>query len=189
MKKNELLQKFQLNKLSSTDHCYQFPGDLKQAAVLIPLICYQNHMEILLTKRAEHLTHHGGQVSFPGGKAEVDDENLIATAIREANEEISLPTEAIEIIGQLHPYQTISGYIVTPIVALINEDVDYVADENEVSEIFQVPLKHFLSAENRHSVTIMQRGRSHQVHFMPYKNYNIWGATAAMLNDLALHLS
>ncbi|NQY64631.1 MAG: CoA pyrophosphatase [Alteromonadaceae bacterium] len=189
MTKNELLQRFQLNQLSESTHSYQHNGALKQAAVLIPLIDHQDHMEVLLTKRAKHLTHHAGQVSFPGGKVELSDKSLAATAIREANEEIALPLNAAKIIGQLHPYQTISGYIVTPIVAIVEPDIQYKADKNEVAEIFQVPLSHFLKASNRQTITVQQQGRSHQIHFVPYKNYNIWGATAAMINDLAEHIS
>ena len=189
MTKNELLQRFQLNQLSQPDHNYQYNGTLKQAAVLIPLIDHRDHMEVLLTTRSKHLTHHAGQVSFPGGKVELNDTSLAATAVREANEEIALPLDAAKVIGQLHPYQTISGYIVTPIVAIVESNIQYKADTNEVAEIFQVPLNHFLNASNRHTISVQQQGRSHNIHFVPYKNYHIWGATAAMLNDLAIHIS
>ena len=127
-------------------------------------------------------------MSFPGGKAELLDKSLIDTAMREAQEEIGLEYKNIEVIGQLHPYQTISGYIVTPIIAFITEQQSYLIDKNEVAEIFQVPLHHFLDTDNHHLISIMQKNCQHKVHFMPYQKYNIWGATAAMLKDLALHL-
>jgi len=192
MTKNEFLHRFQLQKLSQSIHTYQYHSDLKSAAVLIPILEKKindndTQLNILFTKRAEHLKHHGGQISFPGGKAEHFDDNLISTAIREAQEEIGLKTDTIEIIGQLHPYQTISGYIVTPIIAFVAEQ-NFIIDHNEVSEIFQVPLHHFLNKDNHHSIHIRQKSIHHQVHFMPYQDYNIWGATAAMLKDLMVHL-
>lgn len=198
MTKDEFIQRFQYNDLSESVHHYHYHSELKTAAVLIPIIEIDvdntssknnaQQLKILFTKRASHLKHHGGQISFPGGKAESYDENIIATALRETQEEIGLLADNIEIIGQLHPYQTISGYIVTPIIAFIPANQIYTIDKNEVSEIFQVPLQHFLNTNNHHSVTIHQQNRQHQVHFMPYQHYNIWGATAAMLKDLALHL-
>ena len=164
------------------------PSKLKAAAVLVPLVEKHNTLEVLLTKRASHLRHHGGQISFPGGKAEPWDESMIATAMREAQEEIGLSPDNVEIIGQLNPYQTISGYIVTPVIGFVPGDLNYRADDNEVAEIFQVPLQHFLNSHNHRSVEATFKGHQHQVHFMPYQNYNIWGATAAMLKDLAEHL-
>ncbi len=194
MTKNEFLHRFQLQTLSASSQTYQYHSALKSAAVLIPIIEVElvdktKQLNILFTKRAEHLKHHGGQVSFPGGKAESFDENLIGTAMREAQEEIGLAIDKIEVIGQLHPYQTISGYIVTPIIAFIPAEQNYIMDDNEVAEIFQVPLHHFLDTSNHHSVDIIQKNSHHQVHFMPYQQYNIWGATAAMLKDLMTHLN
>ncbi|MCJ8320920.1 MAG: CoA pyrophosphatase [Colwellia sp.] len=193
MTKNEFLHRFQLQKLSKSIHNYQYHSDLKSAAVLIPilekrLIDNSTELNILFTKRAEHLKHHGGQISFPGGKAEKYDDNLISTAIREAQEEIGIKTDTIEVVGQLHPYQTISGYIVTPVIAFIAAEQEFIIDHNEVAEIFQVPLHHFLNTDNHHSFNIRQENVHHQIHFMPYQHYNIWGATAAMLKDLMLHL-
>ena len=193
MTKNEFLHRFQLQNLPESTHTFQYHSDLKSAAVLIPiiekrLVNNNKQLNILFTKRAEHLKHHGGQISFPGGKAELYDDNLISTAIREAQEEIGLIIDNIKIVGQLHSYQTISGYIVTPIVAFITAEQEFSIDPNEVAEIFQVPLHHFLNTDNHHSLQIRQKNSHHQVHFMPYQHYNIWGATAAMLKDLMVHL-
>ena len=194
MTKNEFLHRFQLHNLSESTHKYKYHRQLKNAAVLIPIVEVdlgdnKKQLDILFTKRAEHLTHHGGQVSFPGGKVELFDDGLINTALREAQEEIGLNIHGIEIVGQLHPYQTISGYIVTPIIAFISAEQNYIMDNNEVAEIFQVPLHHFLNTNNHHSIKIFQKNSHHQVHFMPYQQYNIWGATDAMLKDLMTHLS
>ncbi len=189
MTKNDFLQRFQLLNLSKSTHIYQHPFDVKSAAVLIPIIENNNQLEVLFTKRATHLKHHPGQVSFPGGKVEPSDKNLIETALRETFEEIGISADSIQILGQLNSYHTISGYVVTPVIAFVDANQNYAIDENEVSEIFHVPLQHFLHEPNHHTVNLKHKGKNHPVHFMPYQGYNIWGATAAMLKDLVTHLN
>lgn len=189
MNKQEFLQRFQFSSLAPASSKYRFGSNVKSAAVLVPLTEVHGELQVVLTKRAEHLKHHPGQVSFPGGKVEDFDKSLQAAAIRETHEEIGVPPEFINIIGQLHPYQTISGYQIFPVVGFIDSQSSYIADKNEVSEIFHVPLRHFLNFNNHLSIEMKHKGHSHFVHFMPYQGYNIWGATAAMLKDLSLHLS
>jgi len=189
MTKNEFLQKFQLTSLAGSLHQYRHPTPLKPAAVLIALIEEEQQLSVVLTKRANHLKHHPGQISFPGGKMEEYDDGFIGAAIREAEEEIGLNRNNINIIGQLLPYETISGYIVTPIIAFIDNKQNYVIDENEVAEIFQVPLQHFLDFNNHFVVDIERRKKPFSIHFMPFQHHNIWGATAVMLKDLAIHLA
>lgn len=188
MTKEEFLLKYSLNNCSDSIHTYRHNDPLKKAAVLIPLIDNGTELNVLLTKRSIHLRHHAGQISFPGGKVEPTDKNLIETASRETFEEIGLPKDLINIIGSLHSYQVISGFEVTPYIGLIPNDYKFIKDTNEVSEIFQVPLKHFLDDKNHFAVHIKRKGLSHNVHYMPYKHYNIWGATASMLKDLVAHL-
>ena len=158
-------------------------------AVLIPIVSNQGQLEVLLTKRASHLTHHPGQISFPGGKVEPNDRSMIATALRETEEEIGLKSKDIQVLGQLTSYQTISGYEITPIVAFARKNDNYQFDDNEVAEVFHVPLSHFLLREHHIKVPFYHKGKSHNVHFMPYQEYNIWGATAAILHDLSLILN
>ena len=193
MNKAEFLYRFNLLQYGDSCHNYQHNSPLRSAAVLIALVNDSDEMNIsglqlLLTKRASHLKHHPSQISFPGGKVEPTDRNLIHTALREAQEEIGLSPEAVTIIGQLPNYEIISGYQVTPIVAVIESPQYYQKDANEVDEIFQVPLKHFLQPENHRSIMSYRNGHHHNVHFFPYKHYNIWGATAAMLKDLVDHI-
>ncbi|MFT5852415.1 MAG: 8-oxo-dGTP pyrophosphatase MutT (NUDIX family) [Colwellia sp.] len=193
MNKEEFLYRFNLLQYGDSCHNYQHNSPLRSAAVLIALVNDTDEMnisslQVLLTKRASHLKHHPSQISFPGGKVEPTDKNLIHTALREAQEEIGLSPDAVTIIGQLPSYEIISGYQVTPIVAIIESPQYYQKDANEVDEIFQVPLQHFLQPENHRSIISYRNGHHHNIHFFPYKHYNIWGATAAMLKDLVEHI-
>ncbi len=134
MNKHEFLTRFHLKQLAESAHNYQHNSSLKTAAVLIGLVDSDNDsgLEVLLTRRSSHLKHHPSQISFPGGKAEPEDENLVATALREAHEEIGLSPTSVTVIGQLPSYQIISGYQVTPIVAIIDKPKSYQQDHNEV---------------------------------------------------------
>jgi 8-oxo-dGTP pyrophosphatase MutT (NUDIX family) len=190
MTKDEFLLRFNLLQLAESEHNYQHASPLKSAAVLIALVESKNGqgLQVLLTKRASHLRHHPSQVSFPGGKVEKEDISLIDTALREAYEEIGLSREVITVLGQLPPYQTISGFQVTPIIAIVASAPLYQMDKNEVAEIFQVPLQHFITT-NDHHVVAHRGGKPHNVYFLSYKHHNIWGATAVMLKDLVAHIS
>jgi len=188
MTKDEFIQRFQMRALPASTQKYRYNFPLKSAAVLIPIINNNSQLEVLLTKRANHLTHHPGQISFPGGKVEPYDIDFTATALRETQEEIGLQSTFIDVLGQLRPYQTISGYEITPIVAMVANNTSYQIDENEVSEVFHVPLSHFLQRQHHIQVPFYHQGKHHNVHFMPYQAYNIWGATAAILHDLSILL-
>ena len=189
MTEEEFIQRFQMQALPASAHKFRYSHKLKSAAVLIPIVSHQGQLEVLLTKRASHLTHHPGQISFPGGKVELFDVDITATALRETQEEIGLQSACINVLGQLKPYQTISGYEITPIVAIVSNSSSYQIDENEVSEVFQVPLSHFLQRQHHVQVPVFHRGEHHNVYFMPYQQYNIWGATAAILHDLSVLLN
>ena len=184
MTKDEFIQRFQMQALPASIHQYRYAHKLKSAAVLIPIINNHNQLDVLLTKRASHLTHHPGQISFPGGKVEPFDFDITATALRETEEEIGLKASFIDVIGQLKPCQTLSGYEITPIVAIVQNNKNYHIDKNEVDEVFQVPLSHFLQRQHHIQVPIYSQGKQHNVHFMPYQKHNIWGATAAIIHDL-----
>lgn len=191
MTKEQFLQRFQMRALPASTHSFRYQHKLKHAAVLVPIVINKEHnqLNVLLTRRASHLKHHAGQISFPGGKVEPSDTSLIATALRETEEEIGLKAEYIQVLGQLPVYQTLTGYEITPVIAFTEQIKHYPFDKNEVAEVFQVPLSHFLIRSKHVQVPIFSRGKTHNVHFMPYQEHNIWGATAAILHDLSVLLN
>jgi 8-oxo-dGTP pyrophosphatase MutT (NUDIX family) len=162
----------------------QAAGKVTRAAVLIPLLLQPNGLSVLLTQRTAHLRDHGGQISFPGGRMDPEDAGPNETALRESEEEIGLERERVEIIGQLPEYLTVSGYSVTPIIGLVKPQAEYVLDEFEVADIFEVPLSFLMDPAN-HQVRVWQSEQgSRRFYSMPYEGRFIWGATAGMLRNL-----
>lgn len=154
------------------------------AAVLAPVVSRGDGPALLVTKRADHLGEHAGQMSFPGGGREPSDDDLQATALREAEEEIGLRPDEADVVGRLDDIRTTSRYAVTPYVARIPER-EYVRDEREVAEIAILPVSAFLDPENYES-----ERREHPqygnavVHFFHVEGYTVWGATARILVQL-----
>lgn len=160
------------------------------ASVLVPLVLRPD-MTVLLTRRTDHLTDHAGQISFPGGRAEPHDADAVATAMREAQEEIGLQPEHVQVLGQMPTYTTVTGFVVTPVVALVDPAMALQADPFEVAEVFEVPLAFLMNpAHHRHHVADVA-GVRREFLSMPWPGdtpgeqpYFIWGATAAMLRNL-----
>lgn len=185
MTREEFLQRFLLQPAPAI----QRPKlhRMQPAAVLIPLLEVDQELHVLLTQRSARLRHHAGQISFPGGRQESSDMNLLATALRETHEEIGLPPDDVSLIGQLHDYPVISNFIVRPFVAFIDPKQPFTLDQHEVADIFTVPLAQILQ-QRQHYVYRLRRLLYDQVYFMPYQQRNIWGATAGMLRELADHV-
>jgi 8-oxo-dGTP pyrophosphatase MutT (NUDIX family) len=165
------------------------------ASVLVPLV-QRDEVTVLLTQRTDHLTDHPGQISFPGGRAEPEDADAIATALREAEEEIGLHARHIEVLGNLPTYTTGTGFIVTPVVALIEPPFSVEPDPFEVAEIFEVPLSFLMAPSNHHRHGVDVGGVHREFFSMPWQSgeleprrYFIWGATAAMLRNFYRFLS
>jgi 8-oxo-dGTP pyrophosphatase MutT (NUDIX family) len=156
-------------------------GPLVPAAVLVPLVNRPEGLQVLLTERAAHLPDHPGQISFPGGRVEPDDADDAAAALREAHEEVGLPPERVEILGELASYDTVTGYRVRPVVGWLEPPLDLVPDPLEVASVFEVPLEFLLDPANhlRHFRMLGDLRRDYWA--MPYGERYIWGATAAML--------
>ena len=154
------------------------------AAVLVPIVYRAAVPSVLLTKRTDHLHHHPGQISFPGGRVEEADTSPIDTALRETEEEVGLDRRHIELIGTLPDYLTGTGFRVTPVVGLVTPPFELTLDAFEVAEAFEVPLSHFLDPANHEQHSIVHEGRVRQFHAMPYQGYFIWGATAGIIMSL-----
>jgi 8-oxo-dGTP pyrophosphatase MutT (NUDIX family) len=159
------------------------------ASVLVPLV-QRDEVTVLLTQRTDHLTDHPGQISFPGGRAEPEDKDAIATALREAEEEIGLHARHIDVLGSLPTYTTGTGFIVTPVVALIHPPFSVEPDPDEVAEIFEVPLAFLMSPANHRRHGVELDGVTREFLSMPWatpdeapRHYFIWGATAMMLRN------
>ncbi|QSX35623.1 CoA pyrophosphatase [Shewanella sedimentimangrovi] len=164
------------------------PGKLRQAAVLMALEEHNGELHLILTQRPNHLRAHPGQISFPGGKVEPEDINSKATALREAAEEIGLHSDNLEVLGLFPPHRTFTGFEITPVVALVKSPFELVLDPGEVAACFRAPLSYFLDDAHRHKRSFQRQGKHYQVMFMPWRQYFIWGATAAMIDLLCRHL-
>jgi 8-oxo-dGTP pyrophosphatase MutT (NUDIX family) len=157
------------------------PRKLVPAAVLLPIIDRPSGLTVLFTVRAPGLRHHGGQVSFPGGRLDPGDPGPREAALRESAEEIGLAAALVEVVGYLPNYLTITGYSVTPVVGFVRPEFDLAPDATEVSEAFEVPLDILLapgSMQLRHKRFMGVRLPYYE---MPWGEHRIWGATAAML--------
>ncbi|MAK11102.1 MAG: CoA pyrophosphatase [Rhizobiales bacterium TMED83] len=158
---------------------------LKLAAVLVPVVDYDTEPKILLTRRADHLAQHSGQVAFPGGKVEDADGGPVSAALREAHEEIGLAAEYIDVAGFLSTYETGSGFRILPVVGFVRPGFQLAIDPNEVAETFEVPLELMINEANYNRHDIEWEGRPAFYYAVEYEGYNIWGATAGMLRDLS----
>lgn len=165
------------------------PGPQIESAVLVGLVPREHSTQVLLTRRTDGLRHHGGQVSFPGGRIEASDIGPITAAIRESNEEIALTARQISPLGFLDPFATISGFRVVPIVAAIDPAYVAVPNPDEVADVFEVPLDFLMAPENLRRVEVDYRGRRRAVLEYDWPGQRIWGATAAMLFNLRERLA
>ena len=154
------------------------------AAVLIPVIAHAPEPTVLFTQRTQHLKSHSGQVSFPGGRAEPGDASAEFTALREAQEEIGLPPEQVEILGRLPDYHTRTGFRVTPVIGLVQPPLELAPDPREVESVFEVPLSFLLDPANRQRRTREFQGTNVGFYVFQYQDHVIWGATAGMLVNL-----
>ena len=161
---------------------------LTPAAVLFPIVLRAGGETVLLTQRTAHLRDHAGQISFPGGRVEVEDLSPTHTALRETQEEIGLTSDCIEVIGFLPEYRTGTGFRVTPVVALVRPPFELSPDQFEVAEVFEVPLAFLLDPENHKRHSLHYRGALRHYFAMTYGDYFIWGATAGMIRSLTERL-
>ena len=149
------------------DHAVDYPGSKSRArafaegelvsrpaAVLVPLVKRDAGLQVILTRRTDHLSDHAGQISFPGGRQEQEDATLEETALRETEEEIGLARRHIDLIGRIDDYYTVTGYQVTPVIGLVTPPFDLTPDDHEVAEVFEVPLEFILNPRNQKLQTL-----------------------------------
>ncbi|ABM25045.1 MULTISPECIES: CoA pyrophosphatase [Shewanella] len=189
MDQAEFRLRFNLHPLARQDPA-AFPHlGLRKAAVLLPVQDIAGELSLILTQRPMHLRAHPGQISFPGGKIEPSDTNAIAAALREAEEEIGLLRHNVDVVGTFPAHNTFTGFEITPVIGIVKQAFVMKLDPGEVADCFSVPLSFFIEPTHRHQKRFLRQGRYYNVHFIPYQQRFIWGATAAIIDHLCRHLS
>ena len=158
---------------------------LRPAGVLVPVVPHDAGARVVLTKRSSRLKHHPGQIAFPGGKQDEGDADVTAAALREAHEEVGLPPENVTVLGTLPTHETVTGFVVTPVVGWIDRPFREIAEPGEVAEVFQVPLTHVTKSSEFSVQSRRWRGSRRHYYTVPFGPYYIWGATARILRGLA----
>jgi len=177
-------------RLAGDDRGVPFAGEatLMPAAVLMA-VTDREEPGVLLTLRNAALRRHAGQVAFPGGRIDPEDDGPIAAALREAEEEIGLPVSAVEVIGAVEPYRTVTGFDVTPVIGVVPPDLVLSPHAAEVAAVFEAPLLHLLEPANFVERTIVHEGRERRYFELMWHEYRIWGATAAMILNIGRRLA
>jgi 8-oxo-dGTP pyrophosphatase MutT (NUDIX family) len=158
----------------------------RPAAILVPLLRVQFDWHILMTRRAAHLAHHAGQISFPGGKIEPYDASPVEAALREAREEVQLSHALVRVVGLLERVRSPAGFLVQPVVGIVcGEDAlgSLVSDPAEVDLMFTLPLTHLVNSNNFRLVHRKTDGRRNDYWVVDHDTHFIWGLSARVLND------
>lgn len=159
-------------------------GPKRPAAVLVPIVERPDGHTVMLTRRADHLRDHPGQISFPGGRLDDTDRGPVDAALRETAEEIGLDRGYVRLAGLLDGYETATGYLVTPVVGFIRPGFTLAPDPLEVAEVFEIPLAFLLDEASHRIDSHVRDGRRRRYYVFEYAGYRIWGATAGMLVNL-----
>lgn len=180
-----MLNRFNTQRLTNIE--LTIPNrSFKQSAILVPLIVKNEQLHVILTKRCDHLRHHPGQISFPGGKFDSNDQNLLNTALRETQEELGISPNLVNVIGEFPAHHTVSGFSIMPYIALIDNSVKMTINKDEVSELLIIPLSKFINNNYHYAMFINRNNIEMQVYFKPVNGHLIWGATAAIIEQLRL---
>lgn len=156
---------------------------LRPAAVLLAVVKRDSGPTVLFTRRTDHLEHHPGQVSFPGGHVDTGDDSPEDTALRETEEETGINRKHVTVIGRIDTYITGTGFSITPVVGLITPPFALDPDPVEVAEVFEVPLGFLLDPRNHTRTVYAKEGQEWKTYDIPYNGYRIWGVTAGMVRN------
>lgn len=162
-------------------------GEMKPAAVLVAVVEHERPA-VILTERPKTMRKHPGQISFPGGRIDPGDDGPVAAALREAEEEIGLPPDSVDVVGIADVYRTITGFEVTPVVGVVPPGLDLKPHPGEVAAMFEAPLDHLLDPSHHFVRTVEWQGRDRCYYEIDYEGCLIWGATAAMIVNLSRRL-
>ena len=174
--------------LLAGDHFDFDPEIAGHAAAVLVAVTDRAEPGVILTQRTDTLRRHPGQVAFPGGRVDPDDDGAIGAALREAEEEIALPRGQVEVIGIAERYRTVTGYDVTPVVGVVPPDLRLVPAEAEVASVFEVPLAFLLDSANHREARAHYQGKERRYYEILWADRRIWGATAAMIVNLSRRL-
>lgn len=183
--------KSRLQKVLTNEDVLPATNNFRRAAVLVPLLCIHNAWHILFTRRTDTVNSHKGQISFPGGAIEPQDDGFENGALRETQEELGIFPKDVHILGRLPHVTTMSGYLITPVVASINWPIKLSLETGEVSRVFFIPYHWLSNPDNyeRKTITLMGKTVEGVVFFQPYDGELLWGITAAITIDLISILS
>lgn len=171
---------FKLNGPDDIDH----GAAIREAAVLVPLVEHEDGIHVLLTERSGDLSSHAGQVAFPGGRIDPEDDGAVDAALREAEEEVGLDRSFVEVAGFLDAYETGTRYRVVPVVGFVRPGFELTLNPAEVDEAFEVPLAFLMDPANHERHSAVWKGKKRTFYAMPYDGHYIWGATAGMIVNL-----
>lgn len=174
--------------LLAGDHFDFDPEIAGHAAAVLVAVTDRPDPGVILTQRTETLRRHPGQVAFPGGRIDPEDDGPIGAALREAEEEIALPRASVQVIGTAERYRTVTGYDVTPVVGVVPPDLALVPAEAEVASVFEVPLSFLLDHANHREASTLYQGQERRYYEILWADRRIWGATAAMIVNLSRRL-
>jgi 8-oxo-dGTP pyrophosphatase MutT (NUDIX family) len=179
----ELSLQYIQQKLSRNQHATLSHTEMRQACVMVPLVLKEDQLHLLLTKRTDTVEHHKGQISFPGGMVDEEDESSNTTALREVEEEIGIPSSAINILGRLDDIHIPSGFVVTPIVGYIKSLAELKTSADEVAEVLLIPLEKFFDPSLRRTEIRELKGVARQVYLYDVWKEPVWGATAHIIKQ------